>query len=888
MADKKYVYSFGKGITEGTGEMRNLLGGKGANLAEMTSLGINVPPGFTITTEVCTLYYENDRTYPEGLEEQVNEAIAKVEKLMGSNFGDPDNPLLFSVRSGARVSMPGMMDTVLNLGLNDETVQGLIKRTNNERFAYDSYRRFVQMYGNVVMGIDGADFEAMIEKKKEELGVTYDSELTAEALKELVAEFKAHVTAKTGKEFPNDPKEQLWGAINAVFGSWNNPRAITYRNLNDIPHHWGTAVNVQTMVFGNMGDDCGTGVAFTRNPATGENQYYGEYLINAQGEDVVAGVRTPKPIAELEKEMPEIYKELTEIFDKLEHHYKDVQDVEFTFQQGKLYMLQTRAGKRTAKAAVKIAVDMVKEGLIDKRTAVTRVEAAKLDELLHRRIDPNADAKLLAKGLNASPGAATGKVIFDSNEAAELGAAGEAIILVRTETSPDDINGMAVAQGVLTSRGGMTSHAAVVARGMGKPAVSGCESIKVDYEKEQFVAPDGTVVKKGDYITIDGGDGSVYLGQVPTIEPELDDDFELLMSWADEIRTLQVRANADTPEDARKAIEYGAQGIGLTRTEHMFFDEERLPIVQEMILADSAEARKEALDKLLPMQKADFKEILKVMGERPVTIRLLDPPLHEFLPDYNELLVEITELKAKGGDASEIEEKEALLKKIEALHEMNPMLGHRGCRLGMTYPEIPAMQARAIFEAATELVKEGINVHPEVMIPLVSDVNELKKIKEVVVKTADEVIAAAGVDLKYSVGTMIELPRAALTADEIAQEAEFFSFGTNDLTQTTFGFSRDDAEGKFLPHYLDEGILEKNPFQVLDQKGVGQLVKIGVEKGRSTRADLKVGICGEHGGEPTSVKFCHDVGLNYVSCSPYRVPIARLAAAQAEIENPRK
>lgn len=888
MADNKYVYSFGKGITEGKGEMRNLLGGKGANLAEMTNLGINVPPGFTITTEVCTLYYENDRTYPEGLEAQVDEAIAKIEKLMGSKFGDTENPLLLSVRSGARVSMPGMMDTVLNLGLNDETVQGLIKSTGNERFAYDSYRRFVQMYGNVVMGVDGADFEALIDKKKEAMGVTYDSDLSAEALKELVEEFKAHVTEKTGKEFPNDPKEQLWGSINAVFNSWNNPRAITYRNLNDIPHHWGTAVNVQAMVFGNMGDDCGTGVAFTRNPATGENEYYGEYLINAQGEDVVAGVRTPKQIEELVDEMPEIYKELTGIFDKLEEHYKDVQDVEFTFQKGTLYMLQTRAGKRTAKAAVKIAVDMVREGLIDKKTAITRVEAEKLDELLHRRIDPNAEAKLLAKGLNASPGAATGKVVFDSNEAAELGAAGESVILVRIETSPDDINGMAAAQGVLTSRGGMTSHAAVVARGMGKPAVAGCESIKVDFENEQFVAPDGTVVKKGEYITIDGGDGSVYLGQVPTIEPELDDDFELLMSWADEIRTLQVRTNADTPEDARKAIEYGAEGIGLTRTEHMFFDEERLPIVQRMILADTAEARKEALDKLLPMQKADFKEILKVMGERPVTIRLLDPPLHEFLPDYNELLVEVTELKAKGGDASVIEEKEALLKAIEGLHEMNPMLGHRGCRLGMTYPEIPEMQARAIFEAATELVKEGINVQPEIMIPLVSDVNELKTIKEVVVKTADEVIAAAGVDLKYTVGTMIELPRACVTADEIAQEAEFFSFGTNDLTQTTFGFSRDDAESKFLPHYLEEGILEKNPFQVLDQKGVGQLVKIGVEKGRSTRIDLKVGICGEHGGEPSSVKFCHNVGLNYVSCSPFRVPIARLAAAQAEIENPRK
>lgn len=887
MAQEKYVYYFGGGKAEGKTEMKNLLGGKGANLAEMTNLGINVPPGFTITTHVCTLFYENNRNYPDGLDEQVDEALAKVEEQMGKKFGDTENPLLFSVRSGARISMPGMMDTVLNLGLNDETVQGVIKQTNNERFAYDSYRRFVQMYGNVVLGVDGADFEHILEKKKEKLGVAYDTEIPAESLKELVAEYKAHVKKVTGNDFPETPKEQLWGSINAVFGSWNNERAINYRNINEIPHHWGTAVNVQTMVYGNMGEDSGTGVAFTRNPSTGERKYYGEYLKNAQGEDVVAGIRTPKPIAELEKEMPEIYKELTGIFDKLENHYTDVQDVEFTIQQGELFMLQTRTGKRTARAAVKIAVDMEVEGLIDKNTAIMRVEPKKLDELLHRRIDPNADVTVLAKGLDASPGAATGKVIFDSDEAAELGKAGESVILVRTETSPEDIHGMAAAQGILTSRGGMTSHAAVVARGMGKPAVAGCEDIKVDYSKEQFVTPDGNIVKKGNYITIDGGNGKVYLGQVPTIDPEIDENFEKIMSWADSVRVMNVRTNADTPEDAKTAVEFGAEGIGLCRTEHMFFDEDRLPIVQNMILADSKEAREAALEKLMPMQKGDFKGIFKAMGERPVTIRLLDPPLHEFLPDHDELLVELTELRVKGADEKVIGEKEELLKTIERLHEMNPMLGHRGCRLGVTYPEIYEMQARAIFEAACELKKEGLDVHPEVMIPLVSHLNELKLMKDVVVKAAEDVINNHGIELDYTVGTMIELPRACLTADEIAREAEFFSFGTNDLTQTTFGFSRDDAEGKFLAHYLEEEILERNPFQALDQKGVGQLVEIGVNKGRTTRPDLKVGICGEHGGEPSSVKFCHRAGLNYVSCSPFRVPIARLSAAQAQIEDPR-
>ncbi|MFW6035341.1 MAG: pyruvate, phosphate dikinase [Halothermotrichaceae bacterium] len=886
MSQEKYVYSFGGGKADGETGLKDLLGGKGANLAEMTSLGINVPPGFTITTEVCTLYYENDETYPEGLDNQVDEAVAKVEELMDKDFGDVNDPLLFSVRSGAKVSMPGMMDTVLNLGLNDETVKGVIKQTGNERFAYDSYRRFVQMFGNVVLGMDGADFEEILEKKKEERGVEYDTELTAEDLKELVAEFKAHIADTTDQEFPEDPKEQLWASIDAVFGSWNNERAISYRNINDIPHHWGTAVNVQTMVYGNMGNDCGTGVAFTRNPATGENKYWGEYLKNAQGEDVVAGIRTPKDISELENDMPEMYDQLVEIFETLESHYKDVQDVEFTIQQGELFMLQTRTGKRTARAAVKIAVDMEEEGLIDKKTAVTRVDPKKLDELLHKRIDPNADVEVLAQGLDASPGAASGKVVFDSDEAAEMGAEGEKVILVRTETSPEDIHGMAAAQGVLTSRGGMTSHAAVVARGMGKPAVAGCEDINVNYEAQQFVVGD-TVVKKGDIITMDGGTGKVYLGNVDTIDPELDENFEKIMGWADDIRALGVRTNADTPGDAETAVGFGAEGIGLCRTEHMFFDEDRLPIVQDMILADSKEERQSALDKLLPMQKSDFKGIFKAMGERAVTIRLLDPPLHEFLPDHDELLVEVTRLQENGGDEKELAKKEELLNTIGRLHEMNPMLGHRGCRLGMTYPEIYEMQVTAVFEAACELKQDGVDVHPEIMIPLVSHINELKSMKEVAKKAADSVIEEAGVELEYTIGTMIELPRACMTADEIAEEAEFFSFGTNDLTQTTFGFSRDDAEGKFLAHYIDGNVLEKNPFQVLDQKGVGQLLKTGVDKGRSTNANLKVGICGEHGGEPSSVKFCHDVGLNYVSCSPYRVPIARLAAAQAEIDNPR-
>ncbi len=884
LKNEKKVYYFGDGHADGGTEMGNLLGGKGSNLHEMTKLGINVPPGFTITTDVCT-YYVDKKEYPEGLEEEVNESLSKVEEVMGKKYADAENPLLLSVRSGARVSMPGMMDTVLNIGLNDETVKGLAKQTDDERFAYDSYRRFVQMFGGVVVGLDNADFEEMIDAKKEEEGVENDTELSVQALKDLVVEFKDHIEAEADIDFPEEPMEQLWDAITAVFGSWDNQRAISYREINDIPHHWGTAVNVQTMVYGNMGTDCGTGVAFTRDPATGEKKYWGEYLKNAQGEDVVAGVRTPKDISQLEEDMPEAYEQLTGIFEKLEQHYADMQDVEFTIENGELYMLQTRTGKRTAKAAVKIAVDMKEEGLIDKKTAVKRVEPGKLDELLHKRIDPDADLEALAEGLGASPGAATGKVIFDSDEAAEIvnDNEDEKVLLVRRETSPEDIHGLDAAMGVLTSRGGMTSHAAVVARGMGKPAVAGCEAIDIDYDADQFTV-NGKVVKKGDFITIDGSTGEVFEGKVPTIDPELDEDFEKLMSWADEYRELNVRANADTPEDAELAVEFGAEGIGLTRTEHMFFGDERLPIVQDMILADNKEDRQEALDKLLPMQKEDFAGIFEAMGERPVTIRLLDPPLHEFLPEHSELIEEITRLKATDGDKAEIEEKEDLLSSVESLQEMNPMLGNRGCRLGINYPEIYEMQVTAIIKAACEVNNKGIDIEPEIMIPLVCDVEELKKVKESALEAIEAVLEEEGTDLDYSIGTMIELPRACLTADKIAEEAEFFSFGTNDLTQTTFGFSRDDAEGKFLANYLEDNIFAKNPFQVLDQDGVGQLVELGVERGRSTKEDLKVGICGEHGGEPSSVQFCNKVGLNYVSCSPFRVPIARLAAARAVLE----
>ena len=883
---KKYVYFFAKDRAEGSAKMRDILGGKGANLAEMANLGIRVPPGFTISTEVCVYYTEKGK-YPDGLEEELKENLKKLEEITGKKFGDIENPLLLSVRSGARVSMPGMMDTILNLGLNDKNVEGLAKQTNNPRFAYDCYRRLIQMFGNVVLGVSGEKFEEAIEKKKEQKGVKEDIDLTAEDLKELAEEFKKIIKQETGKDFPQDPFEQLAMARDAVFKSWNNKRAIEYRRLHKIPEHWGTAVNVQTMVFGNMGNDSGTGVGFTRDPATGEKILYGEYLMNAQGEDVVAGIRTPKHLSSLKEEMPEIYKELEEITERLEKHYKDVQDFEFTIERGTLYLLQTRTGKRTAQAAVKIATDMVREGLITKEEAILRVEPSQLEQLLHPRIDPKAKVEVLATGLPASPGAATGAVVFSADKAVEMANDGRRVILVRRETSPEDIHGMAVAQGILTSRGGMTSHAAVVARGMGKPCVAGCEAIKVEEEKGFFTV-NGMIFREGDYITIDGSSGRVIKGEVPTIQPQLSGDFKELLDWADEVRTLGVRANADTPRDARVAREMGAEGIGLCRTEHMFFGEDRLPHVQKMILAQDEKERKEALDKLEPMQRGDFREILNEMEGLPVIIRLLDPPLHEFLPNYEELLVEVTKLKLQGGDQKEIEEKERLMRRILDLKEMNPMLGHRGCRLGITFPEIYEMQARAIFEAAAELYSEGKKVLPEVMIPLVIEERELSILKERIKQIAREVMQEKGVDFEYKIGTMIELPRAALCADRIARVADFFSFGTNDLTQTTFGFSRDDAEGKFLPAYLEKKILADDPFQVLDQEGVGQLVNMGTKKGKSANPDLEVGICGEHGGEPSSVKFCYRTGLDYVSCSPYRVPVARLAAAQARLEEKEK
>ncbi len=880
---KKYIYFFGSGKADGTGTMKDLLGGKGAGLAEMTNAGVPVPPGFTITTEVCNVFYELGKKVPEGLDGEMREYMSKMEAALGGNFkfGDTDRPLLVSVRSGSKFSMPGMMDTVLNLGLNNQTIQGLIKRTNNERFAWDAYRRFIQMFGNVVMGIEKDQFEHLIHEVKKKRKVNLDIDLTAEDLKGLVDKFKAKVKQVTKREFPMDVWEQLIMARDAVFGSWNNPRAITYRRLNDIPGNLGTAVNVQAMVFGNMGDTSATGVGFTRNPSTGAKEFYGEYLTNAQGEDVVAGIRTPHPIVDLEKEMPPVYKQLREITSKLEQHYRDVQDFEFTVQEGTLYMLQTRTGKRTAHAAIKIAVDMVKEGLISKEEAVLRVEPASLDQLLHPIIDPKAKIEVIAKGLPASPGAASGKVVFTADEAVRL-AKKEPVILVRPETTPDDIHGMDAAKGILTARGGMTSHAAVVARGMGKPCVAGCESIKVDLKTEKFTVGKYTV-KVGDHITLDGGTGRVIIGKVTTKDPEVSGDFGTLMQWVDEIRTMGVRANADIPRDAKMAMKFGAEGIGLCRTEHMFFAEERLPIVQQMILADSLEAREKALSKLLPMQRSDFKGLFETMAGFPVTIRLLDPPLHEFLPKREELMVEIAVMHAKKAPKASITKKEKLLHRVEDLHELNPMLGHRGCRLGIVYPEITRMQARAIIEAACELAKKGKKVVPEIMIPLVGIKKELQNQKELIKKTAEEVMEKKGVKVEYLIGTMIELPRAAVIADEIAKEAEFFSFGTNDLTQTTFGFSRDDA-GKFIGYYTENNILEKDPFQTLDQEGVGALVKMGVEKGRKTRPSLKVGICGEHGGDPASVEFCYKTGLNYVSCSPFRVPIARIAAAHAKLK----
>ena len=878
----KYVYFFGDGKAEGTGSMKNLLGGKGANLAEMTSIGLPVPAGFTITTEVCTEFYKNDRNYPAELKAQVDEQLQAVEQLMGKKFGDGENPLLVSVRSGARASMPGMMDTVLNLGLNDETVKGIVQQSGDERFAYDSYRRFIQMYANVVKNMDGEILEDILEEMKEQRGVEEDTALTADDLKELVSLFKNKYTEVLGEAFPTDPEEQLWGAIGAVFGSWMNQRAITYRRLNNIPAEWGTAVNVQSMVFGNMGDDCATGVAFTRNPSTGENLFFGEFLINAQGEDVVAGIRTPQPINKaggdgtlpsMEEVMPESYNQLMEIQQKLEKHYRDMQDIEFTIEKGRLFMLQTRNGKRTAKAAVKVAVDMVKEGLISEKEAVLRVAPEQLDQLLHPSLDPNAAKTVIAKGLPASPGAASGEIVFSADEAEEAKAMGLKVILVRIETSPEDIHGMHAAEGILTARGGMTSHAAVVARGMGKCCVSGCGEIKINYDAQQFTDRNGTVFNKGDVVTLDGSSGEVMSGTVPTVQPELTGDFGLLMEWVDQIRRLKVRTNADTPADSAVARQFGAEGIGLCRTEHMFFDADRIMAVREMILSEDLDGRKVALGKIIGMQREDFLGLFREMKGLPVTIRLLDPPLHEFLPHTDK---EINELAASMNVTAE-----KLKQKVEFLHEFNPMLGHRGCRLGITFPEVYDMQVRAIMEAACQLVKnEGYDIVPEIMIPLISSVKELEILRANAVKVADEVIAEFDVKVEYLVGTMIELPRAAITADEVAEQAEFFSFGTNDLTQTTYGLSRDDA-GKFLPLYVEQEIFPEDPFVAIDQSGVGELVKMGCEKGRQTRPNIKLGICGEHGGEPSSVIFCHKIGLDYVSCSPYRVPIARLAAAHA-------
>ena len=868
---------------EGDASMRNLLGGKGANLAEMTNLGLPVPPGLTITTETCMDYINHGNKMPEGLMDEVKTALKDVENQTGKKFGDAENPLLVSVRSGARLSMPGMMETILNLGMNDKTVEGMIKLTNNPRFCYDSYRRFLTMFGSVAWDIERQKFEDYLDKIKEEKGYKSDTDLTADDWKSLIEPYKALIKAETGKEFPQDPYIQLQEAIEAVFRSWNIPRAVAYRNHYKIDHNYGTAVNVQTMVFGNMGDDCATGVSFTRNPSTGENKFYGEYLTNAQGEDVVAGIRTPKPIAELEHEMPELYKQYVDIAKKLEKGYKDVQDMEFTIERGKLYILQTRNGKRTAAAAVRIAVEMEKEGIITKERAVQLVDPYQLYQLLLPSFEADAkkQAVHIATGLAASPGAAVGKIVFDTEEAAERGANGEKIILVRIETCPDDIHGMIASQGVLTLRGGMTSHAAVVAKGMGKPCVAGAEDLVIDLKNETLTGKNGKVYHKDDIISLDGGTGEVMEGAVKTSVAKMDENFQQLFSWVDEIKKLTVRANADTPADVAKALELGAEGVGLCRTEHMFMDPDRLPWVQKMIIAGTPEARKEALDKLLPMQYKDFYEMFKALGEKPMTIRLLDPPLHEFLPNKDELIATVATKKAKGED---YKEDEKMLNIVEGLSESNPMMGLRGCRLGLTYPEINEMQVRAIFTAACDLKKEGLDVKPEVMIPLVGHVNELKTVQCLLERVACEVMEEKGVKVDYKFGTMIESPRAALTANEIAEYAEFFSFGTNDLTQMTFGYSRDDAEGKFLKRYVEQKILPRNPFESLDQNGVGQLMQIALEKALPVRPDLKRGICGEHGGDPDSVKFCHRIGLQYVSCSPFRVPQARLAAAQAVVE----
>ena len=882
----KWVYSFGNGTAEGRADMRNLLGGKGANLAEMSSLGLPVPPGFTVTTEVCTYYYANQESYPPELKDEVEAALGVVEKIVGARFGDANNPLLVSVRSGARASMPGMMDTVLNLGLNDKTVLGLAKSSGDDRFAWDSYRRFIQMYSNVVLDVAHHYFEEALELKKEDLGIHMDTDLKADDWRSVVAEYKKIVDKRTGKPFPQEPREQLWGAIGAVFGSWMNQRAITYRRLHSIPESWGTAVNVQAMVFGNMGDDCATGVAFTRDPSTGTNLFYGEYLVNAQGEDVVAGIRTPQHLTvegktaqksdapAMEEVMPEVFGQLAKVRETLEKHYRDMQDIEFTVQRGKLYMLQTRNGKRTAKAALKIAVDMVREGLIDRKQAVERIVPASLDQLLHPTLDPKAPRKVIAKGLPASPGAASGKVVFSADEAEKQARGGEKVILVRRETSPEDIHGMHAAQGILTSTGGMTSHAAVVARGMGKPCVAGAGDVRID-ANAGTLSVRGTTVRVGEEITLDGGTGEIMLGVVPTVQPELSGDFAELMEWADEVRRLGIRANAETPADAAQARKFGAEGIGLCRTEHMFFEGDRIVAVRQMILADDEKSRRAALAKIQPMQARDFVELFEIMAGLPVTIRLLDPPLHEFLPKTDADMAQVA--KDLGVDVKEIEAR------ANKLHEFNPMLGHRGVRLGISYPEIYEMQARAIFEAVAEVQKKGgKTVTPEIMIPLVATRKELDLMKAVVDQVAAEVSQLSGQKLEYMVGTMIELPRAALRAGDIAETAEFFSFGTNDLTQTTFGLSRDDS-ASFLEKYRQKDILEHDPFASLDTEGVGELIEIARERGRRTRNGLKLGICGEHGGDPASVFFCHKAGLDYVSCSPFRVPIARLAAAQAAL-----
>ncbi|MBY0146177.1 pyruvate, phosphate dikinase [Neobacillus niacini] len=877
---EKFVYLF----HEGNGNMKETLGGKGANLAEMTRIGLPVPYGFTISTQACNAYYDAGKTIPSIVESQLLGALSTLEEKMGKKLGDPENPLLVSVRSGSVFSMPGMMDTVLNLGMNDETVVGMGKLTNNPRFAYDSYRRFIQMFSNVVLDINTFYFEQLLEETREEKGYSADPEMTAEDWREVIEGYKGIVKKHTRKEFPQDPKEQLILAINAVFNSWNNQRAIVYRRLNKIPDHLGTAVNIQSMVFGNMGNDSGTGVAFTRNPSTGEHVLYGEYLINAQGEDVVAGIRTPQPIQTLKDEMPAVYKQFAETCKRLEQHYQEMQDIEFTVERGQLFILQTRHGKRTAQAAIRIAVEMVEEGIIDKKTALLRVDPDQLNQLLHRRIDDKYERTLLAKGLPASPGAATGQVVFDADEAEELGNTGKKVILVRPETTPDDIHGIVAAQAIVTSRGGMTSHAAVVARGMGKACICGCDALKIDVKAKQFTVKE-KVINYGDVITIDGSTGEIMLGEIPMIEPQLSDEFQLLLAWADQERKIGVRANADNPEDAGKAFEFGAGGIGLCRTEHMFMDLKRIPIVQKMILAESYGERKEALEELLPMQQGDFEGIFEAMQGLPVTIRLLDPPLHEFLPDKEELLVEVTKLQILDPASPELKKKELLLKKVRQLDEYNPMLGHRGCRLGMVYPEIYEMQAKAIFYAAAKLADKGMKVQPEIMIPLVGHVNELKQMRQLVIDSAEKVQEETEKQFEYTIGTMIEIPRAAITADQIALEADFFSFGTNDLTQTTFGYSRDDAEGKFLQNYIENKVLADNPFAVLDQDGVGKLVEMGVRLGREAKPTLKTGICGEHGGEKTSIDFCYKTGLDYVSCSPYRVPLARLAAAQATIRH---